>query len=156
MDAHQYMKPWALLIHAGSIMLNRFDEAISESPGLSALEHEFLSQISLAKGKARMIDLANNLWVSKAGVTKVIDRLEQRGLVARSASPDDRRVTVLSLTESGRGSLAESRRRLRALVRESFAGPLTESDLDQLGRILEKLLRSQPQWSVLSARLGLD
>jgi len=155
LDASSYMKPWALLVHAGSIMLERFDRLLQESMAISALDHEFLTQISLAKGDARMVDLANNLWVSKAGVTKVIDRLEERGLVTRSPSPEDRRATVISLTEVGRRTLGESRRRLRAMVREGFADALSEPDLADLSRILEKLLKSQPEWPVLADRLGL-
>lgn len=55
----------------------------------------------LAGGPRPMGDLAGRLACDASNVTGLTDRLEARGLVERRASPGDRRVKVLALTEEG-------------------------------------------------------
>ena len=82
--------------------------------------------------------LAETLSCDASNVTGLVDRLESRGLVARQASPADRRVKVLVLTPTGA--------RLRARLHQRLAAPpdpfqrLSESEQQALVRILERLL----------------
>ncbi|MFB2582723.1 MarR family winged helix-turn-helix transcriptional regulator [Herbiconiux sp. P15] len=46
-------------------------------------------------------DLANRLGITSASVTVLLDRLEKRGLAARTPNPEDRRGLRLSVTEEG-------------------------------------------------------
>jgi DNA-binding MarR family transcriptional regulator len=48
--------------------------------------------------------LATRFGVNPAWVTDIVDRLEARGEIRRSVSPDDRRVKLLELTEAGRST----------------------------------------------------
>jgi DNA-binding MarR family transcriptional regulator len=49
-----------------------------------------------------MSELAGILNVEKAGITGLVDRVERRGLVERTAMPGDRRATHVRLTAAGR------------------------------------------------------
>ena len=83
-----------------------------------------------------MGELAARLGTDKPYMTIMIDDLEQRGLVTRIVSPDDRRVKVLALTDTGR-EIAETAERL---VSEPPPG-LSRLDPDELAtlvRLLEK------------------
>jgi DNA-binding MarR family transcriptional regulator len=62
-----------------------------------------------------MRDLAEALHCDSSNVTGIVDRLEERGLVRREVSPDDRRVKMLVLTEEGD--------RLRRAITSRFAEP---------------------------------
>lgn len=82
--------------------------------------------------------LAETLACDKSNVTGLVDRLESRGLIARQASANDRRVKVLVLTPSGV--------RLRARLHQRLAAPpdpfqrLSAAEQQALARILERLL----------------
>ncbi|MDD4954902.1 MAG: MarR family transcriptional regulator [Candidatus Omnitrophica bacterium] len=50
-------------------------------------------------------ELGSNLYVTAANITKLLDALEKEELVKRMASPDDRRVNLIKITEKGSGLL---------------------------------------------------
>jgi DNA-binding MarR family transcriptional regulator len=52
--------------------------------------------------------LFRGLMLSSAGMTKRLDRLEQRGLIKRNPDPNDRRGVTIHLTESGRRLVARA------------------------------------------------
>jgi DNA-binding MarR family transcriptional regulator len=82
--------------------------------------------------------LAQQLHVTPAVVTGLIDRLERRGYVHRSAGADDRRRVVLSLTEEGR----QARDGLEARLIDALASHLSSlapDDLHALERIADHL-----------------
>jgi DNA-binding MarR family transcriptional regulator len=82
--------------------------------------------------------LAETLACDASNVTGLVDRLESRGLIARRASTDDRRVKVLVLTPTGT--------RLRQQLHKRMADPpdpfqrLSAAERRSLVRILERLL----------------
>jgi MarR family transcriptional regulator, transcriptional regulator for hemolysin len=58
-------------------------------------------------GATTQTDLADHLGIGRAAIGSVIDRLEARGLVERRPKPDDRRVWLVAITESGEQLAAE-------------------------------------------------
>jgi DNA-binding MarR family transcriptional regulator len=147
------MQPWVNLAYAGSLLLTRLSEAMQEEVGISLVEQEFLGQVGKAGGKIRMVDVAHNLWVSKAAVTKIVDRLEERELVVRRPAESDRRVINLVLTKEGNQTLKASWKLIEAWVKENFADRLSRKEVKELGEILQKLIESHGQWDALNARL---
>ena len=63
-------------------------------------------------GPARLTTLASQEGVSQPSMTQLIQRLERQDLVARHADPDDGRVVVVAITETGQ-SLLDARTRIR-------------------------------------------
>ena len=62
--------------------------------------HERLAMINLwAEGSLSMSELGNRIPLSRAAITSLTDRLERLGYVQRLADPNDRRRTVLKITE---------------------------------------------------------
>jgi DNA-binding MarR family transcriptional regulator len=86
----------------------------------------------------RSKDLAEHLRIAPRSTTEVVDALEDKGLVARSPDPGDRRATLVSLTHRGR-ALAEEMRRTRGVASEQLLERLTPTDREDLARILRKL-----------------
>ena len=66
--------------------------------------------------------LAAAIAKDRATIGAVVDRLEQKGLIARRPSPRDKRAKVLSLTEQGQAVLAELVPVVDALQRDSLPG----------------------------------
>jgi MarR family transcriptional regulator, organic hydroperoxide resistance regulator len=63
---------------------------------------DFTALTWIGDGETSPTALGRFLAISPAGMTQVLDRLEERGLIRRSRNPGDRRATVLSLTSEGR------------------------------------------------------
>jgi DNA-binding MarR family transcriptional regulator len=59
------------------------------------------------EGPTRLTALAAAEGISQPAMTQLIQRLERHGLVERLSDPDDRRATLLTVTEVGRALLAQ-------------------------------------------------
>lgn len=102
---------------------------------LEALHH--LGSLSLG-------DLADKLLVSGGNITYVMDRLEERGLVERERSEEDRRVILARLTPEGRELVADAFPDHASYVRE-LMDALEPSEEKELRRLLKKLGKSVSQ-----------
>jgi DNA-binding MarR family transcriptional regulator len=83
--------------------------------------------------------LSKLLNVHPGRMTRVLDKLEQGGLVARSRNGVDRRIVDVSLTEAGRERAARDARAAPELRSERFAH-FTKADFEALSTLLLKLL----------------
>lgn len=87
------------------------------------------------EGEASQRDLERELRLKPSTINGIVSRLEEKGYVKRRPSPDDARVRLVSLTETGRGMVG----RFRAAMRESdrrLCAPLSDEEC----RLLEELL----------------
>ncbi|WP_138443133.1 MarR family winged helix-turn-helix transcriptional regulator [Sinomonas susongensis] len=90
------------------------------SGDLGAAEAGVLRVIGEFGGRA--VDLAEKLNVTAPVLSRQINELQERGLVARRPDPEDRRAQLLELTESGRAKLAEVEDARIAVLLEMLAG----------------------------------
>jgi DNA-binding MarR family transcriptional regulator len=103
--------------------------------GRLSLVHLNVLSILDVRGPLAMGELAEALDVSQASATGIVDRMEQRGLVARSRTSDDRRVIHVEIADGGRDTLTgivfERREHLAAMLEllsnEELAGFLLGS-----------------------------
>jgi DNA-binding MarR family transcriptional regulator len=98
-------------------------------------------------GPQRMGQLAHRLGVVPRTVTPMVDALEDEGLLVREPDPDDRRATLLRITDEGIAELSRTRSDRRSAVDEVFAA-LSDDERSALAGALEKLRTA--------ARAGLD
>jgi DNA-binding MarR family transcriptional regulator len=89
-------------------------------------------------GTLRLSELSDHLRIAARSGTEVVDALESRGLVRRSADPGDRRATLVELTEHGEGVL-DAIRAARGTEAERVFGRLSQTDQAHLARILRWL-----------------
>ncbi len=150
---HEYMQAWVNLSFSGSFLLAKISEEMEAEFGISIVEQEFLGQVGKAGGEIRMTDLARHTWVSKAAVTKIVDRLEERRLVRREPSPTDRRATQVVLASKGRQLLGRTWKALPGMVETHFAKHLSDGDIKALSQILRKFIDSHGLWDALVTRL---
>lgn len=62
---------------------------------------DMIQELQKQKDHVKVSDLSDVLNIPRPGVTRTIKEMEKKGLVQKTASPDDGRVTYLSLTERG-------------------------------------------------------
>jgi DNA-binding MarR family transcriptional regulator len=109
--------------------------------GLNIGEFDVLAALRRAGDAHQMTPsaLSRLLMLSPAGMTNRLDRLEAAGLVERQPDPDDRRITVIVLTDTGR-SIVDAAVTDHVANEESLLAGLTKADRRSLDEILRKLL----------------
>ena len=109
--------------------------------GLSPTLHSMLITIAI-HGPLSLSELAAREQVAPPTVTKVLAKLDEQGLVRKERGPTDRRVTLVSLTETGEARLAESRTRRTAwLVRRLLElGDIEPRRLEEAVELLEAIV----------------
>jgi len=114
------------LAEFGQFISSALSEATGDAELIDNVSIMVLATLDL-EGPQRPNDLKDRTGLSSGGVTKVVDRLAERGLVARAYGviPEDHRGVLVSLTEEGRRfvgtvteALAEHLPHSRALVEE--------------------------------------
>jgi DNA-binding MarR family transcriptional regulator len=81
------------------------------------------------------LTLANRLVSRAPDITRMLDKLEQRGLIIRLRPPDNRRTVLISITEAGVALLNEIAEPLRQCHQQQL-GHLSAEDLHELVRLL--------------------
>jgi DNA-binding MarR family transcriptional regulator len=86
-----------------------------------------------------MNELAERILYSKSGFTRVVDRMEETGLVQRVRPENDRRSILVVLTEQGRTRMERARRHHRHAIDQHFSRHLSDTDIKALTRAFEKV-----------------
>jgi len=94
-----------------------------------------------------MKELSDELQVTPANITGVIDRLESRGLIKRMTQTGDRRATLLVLTAKGKALHSRVRRRYAEFVQGSL-DMFTDDEKRNLMLLLEKLQKEMSRRDV--------
>lgn len=95
---------------------------------------------SIAQGRGRTIsDLCRVLGYDSGAMTRLLDRVEKKGLVRRVANPDDRRSYLLELTPESRAVFPQAKRRVEGVLKRLLTG-FDEQQSAALRAALEKIL----------------
>lgn len=89
-------------------------------------------------GSIRLTELSEHLRIAPRSATEVVDDLQAKGLVERRPDPQDRRATLVCVTEHGI-EIGEAIRSAQGAEAERLFDRLTATDRDHLARILRKL-----------------
>jgi DNA-binding MarR family transcriptional regulator len=103
---------------------------------LSASARQALAALERVGRPMTPTEISARLMVTTASITSLIDTLERRGLVARSADADDRRRQFVQLTDAGKETVDEFLPKIVAL-QTAMTAKLTEADREQLERLLD-------------------
>jgi DNA-binding MarR family transcriptional regulator len=136
------LAPWRAFLLAHARVSRRLDEELRAEHDVSFAEYDALLTIAEAPGRRiRMGQLADEVLLSKSGVTRLIDRMVSDGLVERSACAADARGQEAVLTDRGLARLrAASRTHLRG-ISEHFIAILDTTDLEVLERSMSAVAR---------------
>lgn len=130
------------LAEATSAMRNAINRALIDGVGLSLAENLVLCQVAMApEERLRMVEIAGVLNVAKSAITKTVDRLEDRGWLARHRDAEDRRTVYATLTPAGAEVFRRAQPAFAEAVSSQLRGPLTPAEVNQLRRLLAKLMR---------------
>jgi MarR family transcriptional regulator for hemolysin len=122
-----------LLADNSRLARRAFDERV-RADGVTGPQARLLLLLQRTPGENQGY-YADQLDVEPITLCRMVDRLEEAGLVERRPDPNDRRARRLHLTDKSRQKLARLRERLEGLVDEILAG-LSEAEREEFRRLL--------------------
>ncbi|WP_307793307.1 MarR family transcriptional regulator [Amycolatopsis sp. MtRt-6] len=125
------MRVFSDLVRYETRLYNVVGERLRAEHGLTASQFEFLRIIG-GRDHCRVGDLAHEVAITVGATSKGVDRLEAAGWVARRPNPENRRSSLLVLTEAGRRLLDAATPAFEDALGTWLAGPLTGKALEQL------------------------
>ena len=127
------------LVEAHSSLGRQLGRSLEQRTGVPHGWFEVLLRVSRAAGgQVSMGELAEQVALTSGGVTKLIDRMVDAGLVQRVPCPTDRRVSFAALTGQGQEALDRAVQVHAADLRRAFVG-FDEQDLRALDLMLDRL-----------------
>jgi len=129
-------------------ILAAVDRELQADEYLGAMEvtsAQFIILVTLSMGIAKSAsDLCKGISYDAGAMTRMIDRLEEKGLLRRSRDPGDRRLVNLELTEKGSASLPRMRD-VSMKVLNRFLQGFTKAEARQLEGFLTRMLENAPR-----------
>lgn len=140
-DGRLAREAWHRLLQVSSRTLRELDAALDLHHRLSVNEFDVLITLDNAPDRQlRMTDLAREVMLSSGGLTRLVNRLETRGLVMRRPDPGDARSFHAALTDSGAQRLAQARATHDQVVDAALGSTLSEPELRALRGALGRVL----------------
>jgi DNA-binding MarR family transcriptional regulator len=134
------MEAFTDLMRARSELGRRLDRDLQREAGLSMTEYVVLLTLRYAPEAGIPVgDLSGEVHLTKSGVTRLVDRMEQAGTVERVADEDDRRSVRASITEKGRAELRKAWPIHRRGIDEYFGAHLSDAEAATLSKLLRRV-----------------
>lgn len=140
--------------HIDDTLLDELDASVTMLGRLFTARHgEMMCESRLTMGQALTLrilgeqdglkvgELAAILGIKPPAASALVEALERASNIRREHDPDDRRISRIHLTDTGREALAESERERRHHMRH-YVTALTRDDVENLIRIHRKLIQS--------------
>lgn len=136
------LRAWRAILTRHARVARRLEADLIARSNLQLAEYDVLFQLALAEGqRLRMNQLADSAGLSRAGITRLVDRLTAEGLVSRMRCASDARGYFAVLTAGGLAHLEAATPGHMAAVRRFFLESFTAPELETLAELME---RSQP------------
>ncbi|MBH0118464.1 MarR family transcriptional regulator [Rhodococcus sp. HM1] len=134
---------WSALSLLHGRIENRIESALQSAHGLSAREYSLLDVLDRQHdgegGHLQMRQVADSVVLSQSATTRLVTRLEDRGLLARYLCPTDRRGIYTDVTEAGRSLLEEARPTHNAALCEALDEAAAQPELAPLVDTIRQL-----------------
>lgn len=132
---------WGGFLSAYSLLYRSVEVNLKANASISHVEYEVLLRLELAPDRRMLIQgLTDAAILSQSGMSRVIDRLERAGLVAKEQAVEDRRNAHVRLTAAGRDRFEEALAAHVPHVRSIFLSRFSGEELDQLAEFWSRIL----------------
>jgi DNA-binding MarR family transcriptional regulator len=133
------LRAWRLYFESALALVDVLDAELERDAGIPLRWYDALVKLEETPDGLRMNELAERILYSKSGLTRVVDRMEEAGLVRRVRPENDRRSILVVLTDEGRNTMERARRHHRHGIDEHFSRHLSDTDVRALMRAFEKV-----------------
>lgn len=134
------MRAWRGLLRTHGRLVKTLDGELEREHGIGLTTYELLVYLEHSpQRQMRMCDLADSVLLSRSGLTRLVDRLERDGLLARMSCSHDARGAYAVLTSRGRDKLRAARATHHAGVRAHFLSHFSAQELEALADWWERI-----------------
>jgi DNA-binding MarR family transcriptional regulator len=133
------LRAWRLYFESALAIADVLDAELERDAGIPLRWYDALVHLEESTDGLRMNELAERILYSKSGFTRVVDRMEEAGLVRRVRPESDRRSILVVLTDQGRAMIDQARHHHRYAIEQHFSCHLTDADIKALTRALDKV-----------------
>ena len=133
------LRAWRLYVESALALIDLLDTELEQAAGIPLRWYDALVHLEESPEGIPMNELAERILYSKSGFTRVVDRMEEAGLVRRVRPDHDRRSILIVLTDKGTETIEHARRYHRHGIEQHFSQHLTQADVNALTRALEKV-----------------
>ncbi|MBK7916726.1 MAG: MarR family transcriptional regulator [Chloroflexi bacterium] len=131
---------WGGLLGIYGSLMRRIEADLQEHSRISHVEFEVLLRLSWAEGhRLRIQDLAEQSVLTRSGVSRMVGRLEQAGLVTREHATEDRRGAYAVLTEAGLDHFHRALQAHIVFVRRNFLEFFNNEELAQMAEFWQRV-----------------
>ena len=132
---------WRLFLETYALVMRNLELRARDEQAVIPLEwFDVLIHLNEAcERRMRMGDLANCLVLVPSNITRLIDRMEEAGLVRREPCPEDRRAMYAVMTSEGAERFKQMIPGNRRRVEEIFLRHLDEGDVEVLYQIFNRI-----------------
>jgi len=133
------LRCWRLFCESALALLDVLDAELQAAVGIPQRWYDVLVHLEESPDGLPMNELAERILYSKSGFTRVVDRMEEEGLVRRVRPEHDRRSILVLRTDRGAETMERARLHHRDGIDRHFSQHLTDADIKALARALEKV-----------------
>jgi DNA-binding MarR family transcriptional regulator len=138
---HSVVLTWRSMHLADDAVRRILDERLAAEAGCSLLEHDLLAWLTAQpQRRLQMLKLADLLGVTRGGLTRIVDRLVERGWIDRDRPERNRREVYAVLTPHGQHAIEHARAIYLSALQQTLGTHLNQTERNELARITNKLL----------------
>jgi DNA-binding MarR family transcriptional regulator len=131
---------WRSFLRAHATVTRELERDLDNDAGLPLAWYDVLLTLAQAPGRRlRMAQLADQVLLSRSGLTRLVDRLEREQLVRRERSSDDARGTYTVLSPAGLRRLKDAVPAHLASVQRHWLSHFSDDDLRTLGALMSRV-----------------
>ncbi len=135
------MTAWRAFLTAHARLSEKLEQELQTQVGMPLTWYDVLVQLTEAPDRQlRMHELASRVLLSRAGLTRLVDRMTAAGLVERVPCPDDRRGTFVALTPEGRRANIDAAPYHLAGIQEHFGRHLSDEECGVMATAFNHIL----------------
>ncbi|KPM78086.1 MULTISPECIES: MarR family winged helix-turn-helix transcriptional regulator [Pseudoalteromonas] len=128
-----------LVSYLRSNLVTHLDDALEDKELTSA---QYIVVVLLARGKVNTLaELCEHMVYDRGAMSRLLSRLEDKGLVAKKQSVEDRRSTLLCLTEKGQQLYPEILPTVNDIYRKALTG-FSDDEQEQLASLLFRAIHN--------------
>jgi DNA-binding MarR family transcriptional regulator len=132
---------WPVFLTAHAVLVERVEARLAEARLPPLAWYDVLWALERAEGgRVRLSDLAERVVLSRSNMTRLIDRLEQAGLVGREPSEEDGRGSYAVLTPAGKAQRVRMWPVYKAAISTLFESQLHATEARVMNTVLRRIL----------------
>jgi DNA-binding MarR family transcriptional regulator len=136
-DHKAELKLWLRLLTCTTLIENGVRKRLREGFDVTLPRFDLMAQLDKNPSGITLGELSKRMMVSNGNITSIVEALVVQGVVARTASPKDRRTQLVSLTALGRRTFSSMATAHEDWIAEVFDG-LSSDETNQLMQLLAK------------------